>query len=135
LQTVAVGSLVTGLTRNPLWTAVAYVASFLPMGLLSPVGGALADRLDRRRCVIAGTLIEASLAALLAVLVAAGRTDPVLVNLIVFVAGCVAALRMPFQQAMLPDLVPPEDLVGAISLGSAQFKELVIIKTFPNVIM
>lgn len=121
LQTVAVGALVTGMTRNPIWTAVAYVAAFLPMGVLSPVGGALADRLDRRRFTIAATLTETALAALLAVLVAAGHTSPVVVNLVVFAAGCVAATRMPFQQAMLPDLVPKEDLVGAVSLGSAQW--------------
>jgi MFS family permease len=121
LQTVAVGSLVTGLTSNPIWTAVAYVAGFLPMSVLSPIGGALADRFDRRRCTVAGVLIEAMLAGALAVLVATGRTSPVVINLLVFVAGCVSALRMPFQQAMLPDLVPPEDLVGAVSLGSAQW--------------
>ena len=121
LQTVAVGALVTGLTRNPIWTAVAYVAAFLPMGVLSPIGGALADRLDRRRFTIVATMVEAVLAATLAALVAAGHTSPVLVNVVVFVAGCVSALRLPFQQAMLPDLVPKEDLVGAVSLGSAQW--------------
>jgi len=121
LQTVAVGSLVTGLTNNPIWTAVAYVAGFLPMSVLSPIGGALADRLDRRKFTVAATLVETTLAAALAVLVARGHTSPVTINLIVFVAGCVSAIRMPFQQAMLPDLVPHDDLVGAVSLGSAQW--------------
>ncbi|HEX7167967.1 MAG TPA: MFS transporter, partial [Acidimicrobiales bacterium] len=121
LQTVAVGSLVTGITRNPIWTAVSYVAAFLPNGLLAPVGGALADRFDRRRVTIAATLVEAVLAATLAALVAAGHTSPVLINLIVLLAGCVSAIRMPFQQAMLPDLVPREDIVGAVSLGTAQW--------------
>ena len=121
LQTVAVGSLVTGLTNNPIWTAVAYVAGFLPMSVLSPVGGALADRLDRRKFTVAATLVETTLAATLAVLVAGGHTAPALINVIVFVAGCVSAIRMPFQQAMLPDLVPHEDLVAAVSLGSAQW--------------
>ena len=121
LQTVAVGSLVTGLTNNPIWTAVAYVAGFLPMSVLSPIGGALADRLDRRKFTVAATLVETVLAASLALFVARGYTSPVLINLIVFVAGCVSAIRMPFQQAMLPDLVPHEDLVGAVSLGSAQW--------------
>jgi MFS family permease len=121
LQTVAVGALVTALTHNPIWTAVAYIAGFLPMGIISPIGGALADRFDRKKVTIGGTLLEASLAILLAVLVASGWTHPALVNLIVFAAGCVAAFRMPFQQAMLPDLVPREDIVGALSLGSAQW--------------
>lgn len=121
MQTVAVGALVTGLTRNPIWTAVAFVAGFLPNGLLAPVGGALADRFDRRWGAIIGTSVETLLAASLAALVATGHTSPYLITFIVFLAGCVGAVRMPFQQAMLPDLVPREDIVGAIGLGSAQW--------------
>jgi len=121
MQTVAVGALVTALTHNPVWTAVAYIAGFLPMGIISPLGGALADRFDRKKVTIAGTFVETALASTLAILVHTGHTHPALVNLIVFMAGCVAAFRMPFQQAMLPDLVPREDIVGALSLGSAQW--------------
>ena len=121
MQTVAVGALVTGITRNPVWTAVSFVAGFLPNGVLAPIGGALADRMDRRRFAIAATAVEGAIAAVLAIVVAAGSTDPYLITALVFLAGCVGALRMPFQQAMLPDLVPEEDVVGAISLGSAQW--------------
>ncbi|MBW3614305.1 MAG: MFS transporter [Actinobacteria bacterium] len=121
MQTVAVGALVTDVTRNPVWTAVAFVAGFLPMGVLAPVGGALADRLDRRRFAIMATAVEAALAATLAGLVAAGRTEPAVVTGLVFLSGCVSALRLPVQHAMLPDLVPAEDIVGAVSLGSAQW--------------
>src|SRR5688572_33227936 len=119
MQTVAVSALVTGITGNPVWTAASFIAGFLPNGVLAPVGGPLADPFDRRRCAIVGTAVEGALAFALALVVAAGRTDPYLITGIVFLAGCVGALRMPFQQAMLPDLVPAEDVVGAISLGSA----------------
>lgn len=121
MQTVAVGALVTALTHNPVWTAVAYIAGFLPMGIISPIGGALADRFDRKKVTIAATFVETALAVTLAALVHTGHTHPALVNLVVFLAGCIAAFRMPFQQAMLPDLVPREDIVGALSLGSAQW--------------
>ena len=121
MQTVAVSALVTGITGNPVWTAASFIAGFLPNGVLAPVGGALADRYDRRRCAILGTAVEGALAFGLALVVAAGTTDPYLITGIVFLAGCVGALRMPFQQAMLPDLVPAQDVVGAISLGSAQW--------------
>jgi MFS family permease len=121
MQTVAVGALVQGFTGNPVWTVATFVAGFLPNGILAPIGGALADRLDRRRWSIIGTALEGTLALILALLVAGGTRDPVVITLLVLAAGCVAALRMPFQQAMLPDLVPPADVVGAISLGSAQW--------------
>jgi MFS family permease len=121
MQTVAVGALVQGFTGNPVWTVATFIAGFLPNGILAPIGGALADRLDRRRWAIIGTAVEGSLALTLALVVAGGTRDPVVITLLVLAAGCVAALRMPFQQAMLPDLVPPADVVGAISLGSAQW--------------
>ena len=121
MQTVAVGALVTGITGNPVWTAASFIAGFLPNGVLAPIGGALADRFDRRRSAIVGTAVEGALAFALALVIASGNTDPFLITGIVFLAGCVGALRMPFQQAMLPDLVPADDVVGAISLGSAQW--------------
>lgn len=121
MQTVAVGALVTEQTGQARWTALVAVAAFLPVGVLAPVGGALADRLDRRRAMIAGNLAEAVLATLLAVLAAQGNASPGVVTLIVFANGCLAALVMPFYQAMIPDLVPRHDVLAATSLGSAQY--------------
>jgi len=121
METVAVASLVTGLTGRAAWAALVAAATFLPIGVLSPVGGALADRLDRRRFLIATNLFEAGLAALLAGLAATGNARPGLVVTVVFFEGCSSALRAPFQQVILPDLVPREDLFGAVTLGSAQY--------------
>jgi len=121
MQTVAVGALVTAATGKDLWTVLVAAAAFLPIGLLSPVGGALADRLERRRWLIVGNLVETALAGLLAVLVYAGQTSPGLLVLVVAAQGCVTALVIPFQQAILPDLVPRDELLAAASLSSAQF--------------
>lgn len=121
MQGVAVGAMVTEQTGQARWTALVAVAAFLPIGVLAPVGGALADRLDRRRWMTAGYAAEAALALLLAVLTARGDASPGVVTLIVFANGCIASLILPFYQAMLPDLVPREDLLAAASLGSAQY--------------
>ncbi len=121
MQTVAVGALVTARTGKASWAALVAVAVFLPVGLLSPIGGALADRLDRRRWLAVGNLLEAALAVVLVVLSATGRASPAAVTFVVFLAGCVLALLIPFQQAMVPDLVPEEDVLGAAALGSAQY--------------
>ncbi|MDQ3570497.1 MAG: MFS transporter, partial [Actinomycetota bacterium] len=121
MQTVAVGALVTAQTGQASWAALVAAAVFLPIGVLAPVGGALADRLDRRRWLAIGNLIEAGLAAVLVVLSATGRASPGPVTGVVFLAGCVLALLIPFQQAMVPDLVPTEDVLGAASLGAAQY--------------
>ena len=121
MQTVALGFVITARTHNPLWTGLVAAAAFLPMGLLAPVGGALADRLDRRLWLIVTTVAEACFAAVLAVLAATGHAQPAVLVGVAFLGGVSAAIGFPTYQAMLPDLVPREDLLGAVSLSSAQF--------------
>lgn len=121
MQTVAVGALVTARTGRASWAALVAVAAFLPIGVLAPVGGALADRLDRRRWLTVSNLVEAGLATFLAVLSAGGRASPGAVTAVVLVSGCVTALSLPFQQALIPDLVGAEELLAASSLGIAQY--------------
>ena len=121
MQTVAVGALVISQTGKATWAVLVAAGGFLPIGLLSPVGGALADRLPRRPILILGNLAAAGSALLLAVLVAAGRTSPAALVALVTVQGAASALIGPFQQAILPDLVPPTEFLAAVSLNSAEF--------------
>jgi MFS family permease len=121
VQTVAVGVLVTALTGQARWTGLVAAAAFVPVGALSPVGGAVADRVDRRRLLLGTTVGETVFACLLAVLVGTGRATPVGVTVLVFGGGCMTALGFPAYQAILPDLVDREDLLGASSLSMAQF--------------
>ncbi len=121
VQTVAVGILVTELTGQARWTGLAATAAFLPIGLLSPVGGAIADRVDRRRLLIGTTIGETVAAVLLAVLVGTGNASPLAVTAMVFAGGCMTAIGFPAYQAILPDLVDRDDMLGASSLSMAQW--------------
>ncbi len=121
MQTVAVGALVVTRTGQATWAVLVAAGAFLPIGLLSPVGGALADRLPRRPLLAAGNLAAAATAAVLAWLVATGHDSPEAVLALVTVQGAASALVGPFQQAILPDLVPRREFLAAISLNSAQF--------------
>ena len=121
MQTVAVGTLVTERTGQARWTALVAVAGFLPIGLLAPVGGAVADRTDRRRWLLWGTLLETALASGLTILSATGRASPGIVTLVVFAGGCLGALFYPVQQSLVPDLVGREHVLAASSLGMAQY--------------
>jgi len=121
MQTVAVGALVVSHTGKATWAVLVAAGAFLPIGVLSPVGGALADRLPRRPLLVAGNLAAAGTAAVLALLVAAGHASPVAVLALVTVQGSASAVIGPFQQAILPDLVPRSDFLAAVSLNSAQF--------------
>lgn len=121
MQTIAVGVLVTELTGKASWTGLVAAAAFVPIGLLSPVGGAMADRVNRRRWLLGTTIGETLFATLLAVVVATGNESPAAVTAVVLGGGMMTALGFPAYQAILPDLVEREDLLGAISLSSAQF--------------
>jgi MFS family permease len=121
MQTVAVGALVTEATGKSAWTGIVAAAAFIPIGIFAPVGGALADRVDRRRYFIGTTIGETFFAVLLAVAVATGNGEPWLVTVLVFCGGVLTALGFPAYQAIIPELVPKEELLAAMSLGAAQF--------------
>ena len=121
MQTVAVGALVISRTGQPSWAVLVAAGAFLPIGLLSPVGGALADRLPRRPVIAAGNLAQGLVAGLIAALVAGGHAGPYLLLSLVTLQGSVSALIGPFSQAILPDLVPRSEFLAAGSLNSAQW--------------
>jgi MFS family permease len=121
MQIVALGVVVTARTHEPGWTGLVAAAAFLPNGLLAPVGGALADRLDRRVWLIITTIAEALFATVLAVLAFTGHEVPWIFTVVAFFGGCASAIGFPTYQAMLPDLVEKDQLLSAVSLSSAQF--------------
>lgn len=121
METVGVGILVTTATGKAGWTGLVAAAGFVPTALLAPLGGALADRVPRRTLLLTTTAFQIVFAALLTFVASLGDPSPGLVTLIVLGAGCANALGFPAYQAMLPDLVPREELPGAVALSSAQW--------------
>jgi MFS family permease len=121
METVAIGIYVTDVTGRATWTGTVAAAAFVPIAVLGPVGGALADRVSRRSLLMTTTFVQVGLATLLTTLFIAGSPSPAVVTLIVFADGIASALGFPAFQAMLPDLVPTEDLPSAVALSSAQF--------------
>src|SRR5438128_2366301 len=121
MEAIALGIYVTDRTHQAAWTGTVAAAAFLPIAFFSPLGGALADRFARRRIMIATSLVQTGLAGLLTVLFVSGHPSAPTITLIALGNGVAAALGFPAFQAMLPDLVPVEDLPGAIALSSAQY--------------
>jgi MFS family permease len=121
MQTVAVGALVMSRTGQPSWAVLIAAGAFLPIGLLSPVGGALADRIRRKPVIAIGNLAEAAVAGAIAFLVAGRHDSPLALLGLVTLQGSVSALIQPFSQAILPDLVPRSEFLAASSLNSAQW--------------
>jgi MFS family permease len=121
METLALGVYVTDTTHQAAWTGTIAAAGFVPIAFFGPIGGALADRMPRKVLLMTTTFVQTGLATLLTLLFAIGHPSAPLLALIAFGNGICAGLGFPAFQAILPDLVPLEDLPGAIALSSAQF--------------
>ncbi|MEU9851847.1 MFS transporter [Streptomyces sp. NPDC047974] len=105
--------LVATLTRDPLVVAGMTVAQFLPWLLATLPAGALADRMDRRRILVAGNLLRAAGFALLALALADGWRHVALLYAAVFIAGCAETLVDNAALAIPPRLLPRAKLERA----------------------
>jgi predicted MFS family arabinose efflux permease len=121
MQNAAAGWLMTGLNPDPLVVALVQVATSLSMFLFVLPAGALADIIDRRRLLIAVQIASLVITATLSVLVWAGWATPIILLAFTFLAGSAAALISPAWQAIVPQLVPPQELPAAVVLNSVGF--------------
>jgi MFS family permease len=121
MQSVALPWLVLELGGSPLQLGLVMAFMFGPSMFLAPLGGVLADRVDKRRTLIAVNGIAMAQATTLFVLALTGVVEIWHVYLLALVAGFVNAVEMPVRQAFVAELVPREDLVNAIALSSTSF--------------
>src|SRR6478752_526212 len=117
VQLAAIGSLVAASSGSALSTGLIAAATFAPQGLCSPIGGLLADRFERRKVFLTTLGAQAVVTTIIAVVVGAGLRDPAMLSLLVLFQSGAGALGAPSLQAMLPDLVPRQDLTAAVALG------------------
>lgn len=116
IQRVGLGFLAYDLTGSALYLALVFSGDSIPMILLSPLGGVIGDRVNRRMVLIVSRSWVAVLAFSVAVLVAAGVIETWHLLLFALLTGICYAIDVPARQAMLHDLVPREELVNAIAL-------------------
>ncbi|QYC42031.1 enterobactin exporter EntS [Nonomuraea coxensis DSM 45129] len=102
---------VTLQTRSGLAVALYAVAAFLPQGVVSIFGGVLADRMNRRVLVMIADGAIALATLVLGLLMANGVTDLWIVLLAVAVRSLGAGVQTPAVQAMIPQIVPGEQLM------------------------
>ncbi len=121
MQTVAESWLVYRLTGSALLLGLAGFANRIPIFLLAPIGGAVADRYNRHRIVIATQVASMVLAAALAVLTLTHLVRIWHLMTIAALLGVVNAFDIPARQAFVVELVDREDLQNAIALNSSMF--------------
>ena len=118
MNDVGAGWLMTELSPSPLVVAAVQAATTLPVFLFALPAGAIADIVDRRRMLLVVNIALFVVVSLLAVVVAAGAMTPLLLLVFTFLIGTGAAFLAPAWQAIVPKLVPREQLSSAIALNS-----------------
>lgn len=121
MQDTAGTWLMTVLTPSPLLIALMQTAASLPVLMLGLLAGATADIFDRRRLLLFWQAWMLAAVALLSVLTFLNVLSPWVLLVLTFLLNIGTAMNSPAWQAIMPELVPREQLPEAVSLNSAGF--------------
>jgi MFS family permease len=118
MYSAASGWLMTSLSPDPFTVSLVQVAVSLPMFLLAIPAGALADIVDLRKLLIGTEIAIAVVSAAFALIVWLDAATVANLLLFTFLNGVLGVLQAPAWQAVVPQLVPPQSLQGAIAANS-----------------
>lgn len=118
MDQVALNWLVLDLTGSAVYLGIVNACRAFPMIIFTLVGGAVADRFERRRLLILTQSVAMVLAIALGFL-AQVRGDILLILGVATLRGIMMSFNLPARQALISELVPPHDLMAAISLNTA----------------
>lgn len=119
MNTLAGAWVMTDLTDSPAAVAALQAATTVPGFLLALVAGALADIVDRKRLIQLNLTGSALVAAAFAALSATGSHSRLSILLLTGALGVLTALAAPAWMAVIPELIPRDQLAGAMTLNSA----------------
>jgi MFS family permease len=118
MHDVAAAWMMAERTASPLWVSAVQAATTVPVVLLVLVAGTLADIVDRRRYLLLAQCWMFAMATVLALLAGSDNLQPASLLALTFALGCGAAMAMPAQAAIVPELVPRPMLSPAVALNS-----------------
>jgi len=121
MQTVAQGWVVLQMTNSPLLLGVDGFLSTGPMLIFSLFGGALADRIERRKIMLLSQYLQMTFAFVLALLIYFGQVQVWHIFVLSFLTGSAQSFSGPAYISLLPLLVKREDVPNAIAMNSMQF--------------
>jgi MFS family permease len=122
VQALALAWQIYEITRDPFQLGLIGLLEFLPAALLALPAGHLADRLDRRRLILVGVGAELIAAVVLVGLALAGRMSVAVILSLALVFGIARAIATPAARALMPSLMPKEQLAGAIAWSSTSWQ-------------
>src|SRR5579859_3352790 len=121
MQSTAQQWLVIRLTNSPLALGVVTTLQFLPVTILALFGGVLADRLPKRRTLIATQTLLLIQATIFGVLVATNVIQLWHVYVLAVIQGTISAVDTPVRQAFSVEMVGRDELANAVALNSMTF--------------
>lgn len=121
MQSVGAAWMMVSLHAGPLFVALTQTASALPFFVLALPAGAIGDIVDRRKLILFTEIWMASVAIVLTGTTFAGKLSPLLLLTLTFALSAGDALESPAWRAVLPELVPQEDLASAAALNGIEF--------------
>ena len=121
VQQFAQSWLVFDLTKDPFYLGLDLFLGQLPIMMFSLFGGVFADRMDRRKMLLASQYIQMFCAFLLAALFVLHVVKVWHILTLSFIVGVGQSFGGPAYSSLLPTLVEPEDLSNAIAMNSIQF--------------
>jgi MFS family permease len=127
MQNVAQDWLVYRLTGSSLLLGLVAFMSQIPVFILAPVAGIVADRFNRHRTVVLTQSLSMVLGLTLAILTLSGRIRVWEIMVLATLQGVVIAFDIPARQSFLMDMVGRDDLLNAIALNSSMFNAARII--------
>jgi len=127
MQIVAQSWLVYRLSHSAFLLALDQFLGGIPIFLFSLIGGVVADRVERRKILLASQYLQMTTAGLLTILTATGVVHVWHILCLSFVSGLAQAFGGPAYQALIPTLVDKEDMPNAIALNSIQFNVAVMV--------
>ena len=121
MQSVALGVYLTLTTHNAVWLGLLTVAAWMPAIIGSPLGGVMADRMDRERWIQINNVLQALASFALALAELTHHLSPLIACLLAIVEGLCGSASWAAWQSLMRDLVQPDEVLSAVSLSSAQF--------------
>jgi predicted MFS family arabinose efflux permease len=121
MQQLAQAWLVFQITGSAFYLGLDSFLAQIPIILFSLLGGVIADRIERRRLLLASQYVQMASAFTLTILFAFGLRQVWPILMLSFVVGTAQAFGGPAYQALVPTLVESKDLPNAIALNSIQF--------------
>jgi len=121
VQRLAIGWLAWELTESGAWLGAVAFADLFPTVLLAPLAGAVADRMSRKNLMIVSQSFMLLQSALLAGFTLAGVITIEGIVALAVMGGVATSFNQPARLAIIPSLVPREDLASAIGINSLIF--------------